>query len=113
VRFLGRRVYVGIVVVLVSAMVHGVSDGRTRRLRETLGIDKRTLGRWRAWWGERFVAGDFWRALRARFLPLLEEGRMPLCLVEAFEATACEGLVKLMRFLSPITTDSCKEIEAM
>ena len=28
---------------------------------------------------------------------------MPLSLVERFSATSCEGLVKLMRFIAPIT----------
>jgi hypothetical protein len=106
-------VYVGIVVVLVSAMVHGVSDGRARRLREALGIDRRTLKRWREWWAETFVAGSFWKAQRVRFMPLVDEGLMPLCLVELFGARGREGLVRLMRFLSPITTASCPEIRAM
>jgi hypothetical protein len=36
-------------------------------------------------------------------MPLLRETDMPLSLVERFKATGCEGLVKLMRFLAPIT----------
>ena len=47
VRFLGRRVYVGLVVVLVSAMRHGLTAPRVQRLREQLGIDRQTLERWR------------------------------------------------------------------
>ena len=113
VRFLGRRVYAGIVVVLVSAMLHGVSEARVQRLREALGIDKRTLERWRAWWVETFVSGDFWRAQRGRFMPSIDEGRLPLTLVEAFDTGGWEGLVKLMRFLSPITTSSWKQTGAM
>lgn len=113
VRFLGRRVYVGVVVVLVSAMVHGASERRVQRLRETLGIDKRTLERWRAWWVERFVADSFWRAKRSLFMPGIDEGLLPFSLVEAFGAGGREGLMKLMRFLSPITTDSCQEAGAM
>ncbi len=37
--FLGRRVYVGLIVVLVSALGHGLTPGRMRVLRESLGID--------------------------------------------------------------------------
>jgi len=33
---------------------------------------------------------------------------MPLEVVEAFDAQQIEGLVKLMKFLSPITTGSCR-----
>ena len=47
VRFLGRRVYAGFVVVLLAAMSHGLSADRVRRLREITGADRRTLERWR------------------------------------------------------------------
>jgi len=36
-----------------------------------------------------------------------------LGLVEAFGAQQTEGLVNLMKFLSPITTSSCKGVGAM
>lgn len=45
VRFLGRKVYVSVVVVLVSAMMHGLKPKRVELLREALDIDKRTLER--------------------------------------------------------------------
>jgi hypothetical protein len=104
VRFLGRKVYMGIVVVLVSAMMHGASDQRLQRLREVLPIDRRTLKRWHEWWTEIFVQCAFWKGERGRFGRRMAEGRMPLELVEAFGAEQMEGLVKLMKFLSPITT---------
>ena len=72
VRFMGRRVYAGLVVVLVSAMIHGLKPERVQRLREVLGIDRRTLERWRQWWLGLFVESSFWREARARFMP-------PLC----------------------------------
>lgn len=50
VRFIGRRVYGGLVVVLVSAMIHGLKPERVCRLREALQIDRRTLDRGRQWW---------------------------------------------------------------
>ena len=113
VRFLGRKVYVGVVVVLVSAMMHGLSEGRVKRLRQVLGIDRRTLLHWREWWRMGFVRGRFWRAEQGRLRrPILEE-HMPLGLVEAFGAWQREGLLKLMKFLSPITTSSCKGVLAM
>ena len=46
----GRRVYAGLVVVLVSAMIHGLKLQRMQRLREVLEIDRRTLERWRQRW---------------------------------------------------------------
>jgi len=108
VRFLGRKVYVGIVVVLVSAMMHGPSDRRLELLQRELPIDRRTLKRWLQWWTEIFVQCAIFKAQRGRFAQRMAQVRMPLELVEAFGAQHIEGLVKLMRFLSPITTRSCR-----
>lgn len=47
VRFLGRKVYAGFIVVLLAAMCHGLSADRVRHLREITGADSRTLKRWR------------------------------------------------------------------
>ena len=71
-RFLGRRVYAGLVVVLMTTMIHGLKPGRVRRIRQALQIDSRTLKRWRQWWLDSFVRSSFWKAARARFMP-------PLC----------------------------------
>jgi hypothetical protein len=113
VRFLGRKVYVGIVVVLVSAVMHGVSEQRVKRLRQALGIDRRSLQHWRQWWTRTFVRSDFWRAQRGWFRHPIVEGRLALGLVEAFGAWQTNGLVNLMKFLSPITTSSCQVVVAM
>jgi hypothetical protein len=101
--FLGRKVYIGVVVVLVSAMRHGLSAQRVERLRQVLKIDERTLKRWRKWWLETFVASPFWKGARARFSPALCEAHMPLCLVEAFHGEPSENMVRLLQFLAPIT----------
>jgi hypothetical protein len=106
VRFLGRRVYWGFVVVLVSAMHHGLKPERVWVLREQLGIDRRTLERWREWWLETFVQSSFWKAARARFMPLLCEKTLPLALCQALKPDRRDRLLKLLRFLSPITTPS-------
>jgi len=106
VRFLGRKVYVGVLIVLVAAMMHGPNGRRIAVVHEALGIDRRTLLRWRKWFLEGFVKMPFWKARQAQFMPILNEALMPYCLVESFHARKPEGLVKLMKFLSPITTVS-------
>ncbi len=113
VRFLGRKVYLGVVLVLVSAMMQGANESRLKRLQQMLPIDRRTLKRWRQWWAETFVQSAFWKAMRGRFRRPIDPGQMPLGLVEAFDACQVEGLVKLMKFLSPITTKSGMEGPAM
>ena len=85
VRFLGRKVYAGLVVVLVTVMTHGLKPGRICRIREALQIDSRTVKRWRQWWLESFVRSSFWKAVRARFMPPLCEPTLPLSLWSSFE----------------------------
>jgi hypothetical protein len=106
VRFLGRRVYWGVVVVLVSAAHHGIKPERMRVLREALGIDRRTLERWRQWWLETFVQSSFWKIARARFMPLVCEKTLPLSLGRAFQLDRRDRLLELLKFLSPLTTTS-------
>jgi hypothetical protein len=106
VRFLGPKVYVTVVVVLISAMRHGLKAQRVHALRESLSIDRRTLERWRTWWLERFVQSAFWKAARARFMPLICEKTLPLSLCEAFGVDRRDRLLDLLKFLSPITTRS-------
>jgi hypothetical protein len=104
VRFMGRRVYAGLVVVLVSAMLHGLKPERVKLLREALGIDRRTLERWRQWWLGGFVESSFWQEARARFMPPLCLKTMPLSLCESFEVKRRDRLLDLLKFLTPITT---------
>jgi hypothetical protein len=94
-------------------MMHGPSEQRLQRLFQVLPIDRRTLERWRKWWTEILVQLPFWKGARGRFAHRIAERRMPLSLVDAFDAWQMDGLVNLMRFLSPITTVSCTEGHAM
>src|SRR5207245_1492977 len=55
VRFLGRKVYLGAVVVLVAVLQHGVTPRRAERLHALFGVSVRTLARWRGFWQETFV----------------------------------------------------------
>lgn len=104
VRFMGRRIYAGLVVVLVSAITHGLKPERVQRLREVLRIDRRTLERWRQWWLGRFVDSSFWREARARFLPPLCQKTIPLSLCLRFAVQRRSRLLELLKFLAPITT---------
>ncbi len=104
VRFMGRRVYAGLVVVLVSAMIHGLKPERVKVLREALKIDRRTLERWRQWWLGIFVDSSFWREARARFMPPLCQKTLPLSLCVSFEVERRDRLLDLLKFLTPITT---------
>jgi hypothetical protein len=113
VRFLGRKVYVAVVVVLVSAMMHGLKPKRVERLRDELGVSERTLKRWRAWWLENFAGSNLWKIASSRFMPRLDETVLPLSLVEAFKAKLRDGMARLLEFISPITVPTRKGAAAM
>lgn len=113
VRFLGRRVYVAVVVVLLAAMQHGLKAKRVEALREALGIDVRTLKRWWEWWLSTFVNSAFWKQAKARFIPPLEVSIMPLSLVNAFGRPVRARFLELLKFLSPLTTATGKGVGAM
>jgi hypothetical protein len=104
VRFLGRRVYVGAVVVLGSAMQQGVTPVRARRLSEVLGVSQRTLARWREWWKEAFIESAFWKEARAFFSPGVDEKGVPLSLLERFGGGEEERLAGLLRMVRPLST---------
>ena len=105
VRFLGRRVYLGAVVILVAAMRQGPSPRRVRELTELFGADRRTIGRWRAFWQEHFPRTPFWKIARGRLVPAVAITALPRSLTEAFvhNDDDRQGWGKLLLFLSPIT----------
>lgn len=108
VRFLGRRWYLGAVVVVACVLANGASPWRLRELDRRLEgpIPRRTLARWRRWWREVFPETAFWAEARARFARPVAEKRLPESLVERFERVpgADPPLARVLRFLSPLTT---------
>lgn len=103
VRFLGRRVYVGVVVALVCAVCVGLTHTRVKKLREHLGIDRRTLDRWRKWWLDEFVKTPAWKELRGDLVPAVDEQQLPACLLARF-GDGVANLERLMRALARLST---------
>ena len=83
VRFLGRRVYLAMAVVL--------------------DVAARTLARWRSWWCEQFPLTALWRAQGARFMPAVPSAEIPGALLARFAGTAAQALVRMLVFLCPMT----------
>lgn len=106
VRYLGRRVYLGVVVVLVSAMTHGLSVRRVAELHAHLGVGLRTLRRWRRWWQQSFLESRLWRGARGRFVPPVDEERLPASLLERLGAEASAAVLRALVLFAPITTRS-------
>ena len=108
-RFLGRKVYLGAVVVVVSAMRHGASPARMRKLRELFGVSRRTVERWREWWRTTFAESRCWREAAAKLMPPVDAARLPLSLLERFRGSEEERLVLLLRLLGPLTGGSAAQ----
>ena len=106
VRFLGRKVFLGAVVVLVAAMRHGPSPRRVRELTELFDVDRRTIARWSVFWREHFPQTPFWKVARTRFVLGRAIADLPRVLFDAFihSEDSREDWERLLRFLSPITT---------
>jgi len=113
VRFLGRKMYLGAFVVLVSAMRQGPTPRRVHELTKLFKVDRRTIYRWRDFWNEHFPRTTFWKAARARLVPVLKIAHFPRSLLEAFVRAGDDrdGWGDLLRFLSPITTTKGLEIK--
>jgi len=102
-RFLGRKVFFGAMVVLISAMQSGLNPVRMRRLKELVGVSRRTVLRWRDWWHTVFAMSPFWRAHRA-LAPAANTADLPVSLLQSFGGAIEQQLLSLLRFLVPITT---------
>ena len=113
VRFLGPKVYLGVIVILISAMRQGPTPRRVRELSTRFGADRRTIARWQIFWREHFPQTPFWKIARAHLVPVVEIVSLPYSLVDAFllRHRICRGWTLLLRFLSPITVPGALRIE--
>jgi len=90
-------------VVLISAMQSGLNTVRMKRLKELVGVSRRTVLRWRDWWRTVFTESPFWRTHRA-LAPAARDTDLPASLLQSFGGVIEEQLLSLLRFLAPITT---------
>ena len=116
-RFLGRKVYLEVAVVLAVVLAQATASARAAA--RATGVARRTLTRWAAWWTCVFPRLPAWTELRARLAPpppdetalplslherLTLEQRRPGTLTEAQLEPAVMGL--WARLLAPATTAS-------
>jgi hypothetical protein len=104
VMYLGRRVYVGVVVALASILVSGLTPRRLARVQAELGVSAQTVRRWRRWWQTGFVESRVWAERRGWFLPAVDVLDLPNDLVGRFvRQPGMSRLLAFLRFLSPLT----------
>jgi hypothetical protein len=107
VRFLGRRVYVGAVVIVASAVA--LTTMATIAVVRATGVPARTTRRWLRWWRGPFTTSAPFVELSARLVPAPERQRLPLSLLERLAADRSVSVTKLLAWLAPITTTSCPD----
>ena len=115
VRFLGPKVYLGAIVILISAMRQGPTPRRVRELSTRFGADRRTIARWQVFWREHFPADTILEdrtrppgAGRQDRLPaLLARGRLPLAAIRlAGVGRSCCGFSRRSRSPEPCESRS-------
>jgi hypothetical protein len=98
VRFLGRKVYTGMVVILA---------GFEPAVKSLLQLCRQTLSRWRSYWAGVFsFESSFWKARRALFPPGFDAASTPEKVVNIFEhkrLSAEETATPILNFFSPLS----------
>lgn len=103
VRFLGRKRYLSLTLVLVTAMSQGLVQKRLDELAKIVGVSHRTIIRWKAWWQEIFLGSGFWKYNKSLFVSALNSASLCRDLVEQFTLhCVVTGLINLLRFISPM-----------
>jgi hypothetical protein len=80
-----------------------LTEPRLCKLAEAIGVDRRTVARWRSWWLATFTATPLWRARSAAFMPPVERDYLPASLLSRFLGDAGEQLASFLSFLGLIT----------
>jgi hypothetical protein len=104
VRFLGRRVYVGAVVVVASVVALAAASARAAE--RATGIAARTTRRWLRWWRGPFTTSAPFVALTARLLPSFSRSVLPTSVLERLGGEPAARITKLLAWMAPITTTS-------
>ena len=108
VRFMGRKVYLGVLITLVCALEHGLTPRRRARLVDELDLWPQTFARWRCWWRAHVPATRHWLSLRTRLLPVGDSGALPDALLGQLSGEDLSiRVVRFAQLMMPLSTASC------
>lgn len=102
-RFLGRRVYAGAVVIVASMLA--LMLGTAGAILRTTGVPARTTRRWLGWWQGPFISTEVFVAVCARLIGVKIE-ELPTSIVDRLDGTLKQRVRTMLDLLAPITTDS-------
>lgn len=103
VRFLGRRVYFGLVVIVASLVAQVVEAAPA--LQRATGVPARTTRRWVGWWRDAFLSTAVFVALRARLLGVALD-QLPASVLLRLPGSPLEQMRTMLWLLAPLTTSS-------
>lgn len=103
-RFLSRRVYLG-VVVIVASLVAQASGLVAAALRHATGVPARTVGRWLHWWRGPLLATEVFDAVRVRWMGV-DESELPASMLARLEGELPRRVGTLLMMLLPLTGGS-------
>lgn len=103
-RFLGRKVFFGLWVLLLPVLREGPTPERLHRLEEVFGVSRRTLLRWRRWWREVVPRSRFWQSRRGDWASPVPPAALPSSLLAGFGQLAgiAEQALAALRWLAPL-----------
>ncbi|HXB16797.1 MAG TPA: hypothetical protein VNV44_13760 [Solirubrobacteraceae bacterium] len=113
-RFLGRRVYLGAVVILASLVAHALGVLTTVRsakrraamkVRAATGVPARTTRRWLGWWRGPFLSTEVFVSIRARLVGV-DVAQLPASILDRLPGKSAEQVRALLTLLAPLTTGS-------
>lgn len=111
VRFPGRKVYLGAVVVVIAALCCGATPARMERLKELVGVSSQTVRRWLEWWREILPQTRCWRVVRGRLASPVVLGELPQSLLDRFRGSDMRRVLLLLRTIGPLTAGQ-RSVEA-
>ena len=98
-RFLGRRVYLAVVVIVATAVL--LLRAATAAIETA--VPTRTLKRWRGWWQGPFRQSSVFVMLCARLLLAPSTDTLPLSMLTGVEGSEVERVAWLLERLKPLT----------
>lgn len=107
-RFLGRKVYVAVVVVVASIVGRTIALSDRGRPKRVEGVPVRTVRRWLEWWSVAFALTEFWKEAKGLLATPVEEAELPGSLLERLGAANATTLTQMLGLIAPITTTSVR-----
>ena len=103
---MGRKVFFGVLVLLLPILRDGPSPERLRRLEQRFAVSRRTLYRWRVWWREVVSRSRWWQGERGHYATPVDSEQLPGSLLAAF--SGIEGLqdrvIAVLKRLASLST---------